>query len=264
AQADLVNMFVTQEHAVKVIYTTHSPACLPPDLGAGIRTVVPRRDNFQISDVKNSFWQGSAGYSPLMLAMGAGAAAFTPARCVVLAEGATEMILLPTLIRTATGLSNLPYQVAPGLSEAPKDFYSKLDFEAAKVAYLVDGDSGGRNLRKALTKAGVPERLIVTLDVPGTENVLGFEAYRAAVTALLPECNPDLSPDVIPEFAELGNDASRSEAVSTWCDQHTVQSPSKIAVANWLVENGKAQPSASGSAKLIALHEAMIEVFSLG
>lgn len=143
AQADLVNMFVSQERAARVIYSTHSPACLPPDLGVGIRSVVPSAEDSQVSEIRNDFWSAGAGYSPLMIAMGAAAAAFTPARCVVLAEGATEMILLPSLLRSATGLEVLPYQVAPGLSEVPRDFYPSLDLEGAKVAYVLDGDSGG-------------------------------------------------------------------------------------------------------------------------
>ena len=87
AQADLVNEFMSQTRAAKIIYTTHSPACLPPDLGTNIRAVVPDPDNGQRSLIEGSFWTHGVGYSPLMLAMGAGAAAFSTARKVVLAEG---------------------------------------------------------------------------------------------------------------------------------------------------------------------------------
>ena len=119
AQADLVNMLLTQQEAAQVIYTTHSPGCLPPDLGTGIRAVVPSKSEPAVSEVRNSFWAHAAGFSPILLAMGAGAAAFTASRYAVLAEGASEMILMPSLIRAATSLATLPYQVAPGLSEAP-------------------------------------------------------------------------------------------------------------------------------------------------
>lgn len=258
AQADLVNMFVTQEHAVKVIYTTHSPACLPPDLGTGIRTVVPRADNYQVSDIKNSFWQGAAGYSPLMLAMGAAAAAFTPARSVVLAEGATEMILLPTLLRAATGLTELEYQVAPGLSEVPNDFLPQLDLEAARVAYLVDGDDGGVALKKALLEAGIPEALVIDLGVPGIENILVADAYRDAIAALLPECNPGVTGGsfVLPrDAAQPGKSGSIAAAMQAWIDEQCWKAPSKVAVANWLVQNERAQPSADGAATLVELHE---------
>lgn len=260
AQADLVNMFVTQEHAVKVIYTTHSPACLPPDLGTGIRVVVPRKDNFQVSDVRNSFWQSGAGFSPLMLAMGAAAAAFTPARFVVLAEGATEMILLPTLIRAATGQTNLPYQVAPGLSEVPNDFLLKLDLEAAHVAYMVDGDDGGAKLKTALTEAGVPESLIADLGVPGIENLLAPEDYRAAIAALLPECNPDVAVSDLPEVPSIsvGDGGSVAKWMSGWIKNKGLKVPSKVAVASWLVENQRSTPSAAGFAVLTSLHAKLL------
>lgn len=77
-----------------------------------------------------------------MLAMGAGAAAFSAARKVVLAEGATEMLLLPSLVKKAVGLDDLDYQVAPGLSEVPVTMYPELDLVGARVAFLVDGDAG--------------------------------------------------------------------------------------------------------------------------
>ena len=257
AQADLVNMFMTQDQAVKVIYTTHSPACLPPDLGSGIRAVVPRDDNLQISDIKNSFWQSGAGYSPLMLAMGAAAAAFTPARCVVLAEGATEMILLPTLIRVATDEDSLPYQVAPGLSEVPKDFYPKLDLEGAKVAYVLDGDAGGRELEKSLIKAGVPKDPIVSIGVSGIENLLEPAAYREAIESLLRE--RPTSEDT-PELPALGEPAGESwaQTFKKWFEAHHIDQPSKVAVANWLVEHGKATPSASGRKLLKKAHNALL------
>jgi hypothetical protein len=262
AQADLVNMFATQEHAVKVIYTTHSPACLPQDLGCGIRSVVPRPDNQQVSDVKNSFWQGAAGYSPLMLAMGAAAAAFTPARCVVLTEGATEMILLPSLIRAATQDASLPYQIAPGLSEVPKDFYPKLDMEGAKVAYLLDGDEGGDDLEKGLLGAGVPKDLITRLSVAGVENLLDADAYRAALSALLGECNRGVA---VPEIPQLGKASAGSWAkqIDNWVEGRALRAPSKVAVANWLIENGKALPSVEAAQELKSVHKALAKSLGL-
>ncbi len=215
AQADLVNMFVTQQRAAKVIYTTHSPACLPADLGAGIRSVVPRRGDPNVSEIKNNFWQGSAGFTPLMLAMGAAAAAFTPARRVVLAEGASEMILLPSLIRAATGLDSLIYQVAPGLSEVPKEFYASLDLEAAKVAYLVDSDAGGEALKKGLVKAGVPEAYVVSLGVPGVENLLEPASYIGAFTSLTRERNGRL-PDSNPPPLDTLQQDSWVKRLSSW------------------------------------------------
>lgn len=250
---------------MKVIYTTHSPACLPPDLGTGIRTIVPRRENIQISDIKNSFWQGAAGYSPLMLAMGAAAAAFTPARSVVLAEGATEMILLPTLLRAATDLHNLPYQVAPGLSEVPNDFLPSLDLEGARVVYLVDSDPGGSAIKSSLHKAGVPANLIIDLGFPGIEDVLAERVYREAVIELLPECNPQTTINALPTslVSNAGDPAFEPASIRAWIENQGLRAPSKVAVANRLVSNGSATPSDVGAERLRELHTELIAALGI-
>ena len=59
------------------------------------------------------------------------------------------MILLPTLMRGATGLEALPYQVAPGLSEVPKDFYPKLDLEGSKWPTCWTETAEATNWRRA-------------------------------------------------------------------------------------------------------------------
>lgn len=261
AQADLVSMFITQQQVAKIIYTTHSPACLPPDLGSGVRCVVPRADNQQISDIRNSFWQGVAGYSPLMMAMGAAAAAFTPARCVVLAEGATEMILMPSLIRAAVGLQTLNYQVAPGLSEVPQDLYPKLDFEGAKVAYLIDGDDGGLSLKRRLVSAGVPEHLIIQLDVPGIENLLDGVDYVSGVRALLAENNLGLEIPALPDLPPP-DATSWAKHFADWAKQEGMKMPSKVAVCSWLIENNKATPSNDAVYRLANLHKELEACFS--
>ena len=158
AQADLVNEFMTQTRAAKVIYTTHSPACLPPDLGSNIRAVVPDPENGS-----EAWWRAASGQRgwatpPLMLAMGAGAAAFSAARKVVLAEGATEMLLLPSLVKKAVGVDDLDYQVAPGLSEVPVTMYPNWIWLAHGSRSLLMGMQGARtcaqaSLRRAYRKA---------------------------------------------------------------------------------------------------------------
>jgi predicted ATP-dependent endonuclease of OLD family len=261
AQADLVNMFTSQEEAARIIYTTHSPACLPPDLGTGVRSIVPIK-NTQKSEIRNSFWNNGAGYTPLMLAMGAGAAAFTPARCVVLSEGATEMMLLPTLIRKATNLDALPYQVAPGLSEVSKDFYASLDFEGAKVAYLVDGDDGGKELKKALLTAGVPENKVVSLPVPGLENILNPDAYLEAILTLV--CEQGIEKDTLsfPKLTEATK-SSWAKQLEKWFKDHELKMPSKVAVANRLLESNLAIPSASYVKALLKVHDELVESLGL-
>ncbi len=262
AQADLVNMFVSQDQAARVIYSTHSPACLPPDLGVGIRSVVPSAENLQVSDIRNSFWSAGAGYSPLMIAMGAAAAAFTPARCVVLAEGATEMILMPSLLRSATGLDVLPYQIAPGLSEVPRDFYTSLDLEGAKVAYLLDGDTAGETLRKGLMRHGVPDSRIVMGPVPGIENLLSPDVYRDAVSAILTECNPSVALPSLPRLGPPGRSPWGSQ-LTKWAEGTGLKMPSKVAVANRIVEERRAVVSPMYSQALAALHEQLLKALEV-
>lgn len=261
AQADLVNTFMIQEQAAKVIYTTHSPACLPPDLGTGIRAVLPSADNGQVSEIHNSFWNRSAGYSPLMLAMGAGAAAFSPARIVVLAEGASEMILLPSLIRAATQLDTLGYQIAPGLSEVPMRLYPELDLEAARVAYLVDGDGAGQSLKSRLIAGGVPAKLIVELGAQTLENLLDSDAYRDTVRALMQETADGKA---IPELPKLANEVgSWSTVLKVWAKQHQVKLPSKVAVANRIVETGMIRLNRAERTTLVKLHKRLTTVLRL-
>ncbi|MCS3427120.1 AAA family ATPase [Leucobacter aridicollis] len=253
AQADLVSTFMTQQQAAKVIYTTHSPACLPPDLGSNIRAVVPDASHEYRSLIQGSFWHGAAGFSPLMLAMGAGAAAFSTARYVVLGEGASEMLLLPTLIKVAIGVPDLEYQIAPGLSEVPADLYPELDLAGARVAYLVDGDQGGQNRRASLIAGGVSEEQIVTLEALTLENVLDPESYIKAVSLLLSECNPGV---VIPGLPKLP--ASNAEVWPTflekWAEENSLKMPGKRVIASRLIEEDLAKPSDDGVPILRKLH----------
>ena len=76
AQADLVDALMSQRIASKVIYTTHSVGCLPPDLGCGIRVVLAE-EGAERSRIVNSYWSvvpeedDKIGYTPLLFAMGA-------------------------------------------------------------------------------------------------------------------------------------------------------------------------------------------------
>ncbi|MER7795892.1 AAA family ATPase [Microbacterium sp. NPDC096154] len=253
AQADLVTTFMTQRQAAKIIYTTHSPACLPPDLGTNIRAVVPDPANQARSLIKSSFWDGSAGFAPLLLAMGAGAAAFSSARFVVLGEGASEMILLPSLIKAAIGHEDLEYQVAPGLSEAPTETYGDLNLAGARVAYLVDDDSGGQERRRKLVAGGVPEERIVSLGALTLENLLDAGAYGETLGRLFAESNPGVT---VPALPKMPDPKGRvwPRVIKEWAGKSGLREPSKRAIAARLVEEGLARPSEFGAEVLRELH----------
>jgi predicted ATP-dependent endonuclease of OLD family len=260
AQADLINMLTTQREAAQVIYTTHSPGCLPLDLGTGIRVIAPSEPGKAASEVRNAFWTDhNVGFSPLLLAMGAGAAAFAVARYAVLAEGPSEMILLPSLIRAATGLDYLPYQVAPGLSEAPTSHYPDLDLTAARVAFVVDGDEGGSKLRERLVDRGVPPDQIAIINGMTLEDTVDLKAYRDAVHAEAVTINRK-------NVTRMPTDKfrfPRASSVKTWYKDAGLLVPSKVAVANRLVQDGKALPSEEGRRVLQELHDQVTAILKI-
>lgn len=188
AQADLVGVLLKQVQATQVLYTTHSPGCLPADLGTGVRLVQRDKDNLGVSSIHNDFWTNEApGFAPLLYAMGASAAAFSRCRLAVLAEGAGDMVLLPTLLRSATGLDDLEYQVAPGLANAHA-FDMDVEDIAAKVAYLSDGDDEGAKYRSNLKEAGVPPSRVFQLPNGwASEDLVSRPFFIEIVNTLLPK-----------------------------------------------------------------------------
>ncbi len=256
AQADLIRILSEQDAASKVIYTTHSAGCLPFDLGTGIRVV--RMNAGDRSDVDNAFWSAAPGFTPLVMAMGAAALAFTPTRRAVIGEGITESILLPTLLRESVDPKEVDYQVAPGLAHADVDVINSLDLEASRVAFLCDGDRSGRDRRASMIRLGVPPSRILLLGMPSRRNVvledlIDGTKYRAAVNAELATWNPG---KVLPASAIASR--GRVEAVAQWCKTQGVEPPDKKRVAAQLLQLRQTPLSSpTGRAVLRELHGAI-------
>ena len=119
--------------------------------------------------------------------MGAQAFGFTPARFAVFTEGPSDALLLPTLLREATELRSLPYQIVPGISAASLERLEVMRNDTPRVAFVVDGDAGGSDIAKRLRALGVPEANVVGLGKrPGgaglaVEDLLDADAYATAV-----------------------------------------------------------------------------------
>ncbi len=235
AQADLIRVFENQDTVEKIIYTTHSAGCLPSDLGTGIRVISPifddeGNDTFQ-SVISNSFWKEGAGYSPLMLAMGASVMALVPTRRALIAEGAADMILLPSMIRQATGNDNLDFQVAPGLASVSGEKIQELELEAPKVAYYIDGDDGGNKHRKKLLSADIPEEYIIQL-----QN--GFDLEDCLeINLLVKAINDELHRSHGDEYQidkEVLGTKLRFHNLATWCKERKINTPSKRNVASYI------------------------------
>ncbi|MFI5429605.1 ATP-dependent nuclease [Aeromicrobium sp. UC242_57] len=252
AQADLVEVLTKDVQATQVFYTTHSPGCLPRDLGTGVRLVAPVPGKADESRLRNDFWTSEhPGFTPLLFAMGAGAAAFSAFRKAVLTEGAGDMILLPSLLRKATGKDDLDFQVAPGIANYHG---SGLELEevAARVVYLVDGDRGGDDHKARLLDMAVPEERILQFDAPtAVEDYVHPDRYLGLVNDLLSLAGQPVTVSI----DELDRSVSIGKAVELWCDAQGFPPPGKTVVAALLIDDPDDLALADGAQeKLKALH----------
>ena len=233
AQADLIDVLAKQLFTSKVIYTTHSFGCLPHDLGTGVR-VVEQVDE-RTSRLENGFWKGGAGFSPLMASMGAAAVSFTPTRYALIAEGAADAILLPTLLREALNLRALAFQVAPGLSIVAASRVPELEAEAGRVAFVVDNDEGGKDRAKLLRDAGIAEHRILML--PGKEptEIEDLVDPGVYVKAVNDEMGVWASTAKPVDVSDLG-DSRRTKALVAWCKSNGYSAPDKMAVAQRVID----------------------------
>lgn len=255
AQADLVGVLLKQVDATQVFYSTHSPGCLPGDLGTGIRLL--RRDSTKpnASLIRQDFWTNEEpGFAPLLYAMGASAAAFSACRRAVLTEGAADMILLPTLLRMATGLDDLEYQVAPGLSNA-NAFGMRVEEVAAQVMYLVDGDAGGEKYRQQLIGIEVdPGRIFSLPEGWASEDLVNRDVFVDIVSTLLPG-------QTVTE-ADLRDGQPVVKSLQDWGERAGVRIPGHVAIACGLVNRARDLVLApDAKVALGALHDAFMTGF---
>lgn len=259
AQADLVSVLLKSVDTTQVLYTTHSPGCLPGDLGTGIRVVARDPEHGDSSLIKNNFWEGEGpGFSPLLFAMGAGAAAFSMCRSAVLAEGASDMVLLPSLIRKATGLSDLEYQVAPGLANAHGSGI-RVEEVAAKVVYLTDGDGGGKEHETLLKSVGVDSRRIFRLpNGHAVEDLVARDTYISTVNGFL---------EVMGQAerfkaSDIPTGTPIAKAFTDWAKLSKVRRPSKVEVAYALLRATPLQLTPKGRRALQGLHAKFMAAFA--
>lgn len=258
AQADLVSVLLKSVNATQVFYTTHSPGCLPSDLGTGIRVLARDPEYADASVIKNNFWEGEGpGFSPLLFAMGAGAAAFSMCRTAVLAEGASDMVLLPTLIRKATKLDgDLDYQVAPGLANAHGSGI-RVEEVAAKVVYLTDGDKGGNEHKAALKAEGVDGSRIFSLPAGhAVEDLINRDDYLTVVNRFLDTMGQ--SKRVTAGDVPVG--VPIAKAFTDWAKRNKVRTPSKVEMAYALLR-ADGRLTQAGKRALVGLHEKFTDAF---
>ena len=235
AQSDLIAVLAEQTAAGQVIYTTHSAASLPEDLGLGVRVVEGIEDQ-TASRVRQNFWRDDEpGLTALMMAMGASSLAFVALRPAVVVEGGSDLVLLPSLFREAIRADHVGFAIVPGAATAPADKLAGLDLQGTRTAWLFDADDGGRARRNELIKTGVPRERVLLLasdqDLE-VEDLIAGEVYCAAVTSYARDVGitTQFSLSDLPSAP-----AVRHDVVVAWCNAQGGRPPGKIAIANKVV-----------------------------
>jgi hypothetical protein len=235
AQADLMKVLARQTAASQVVYTTHSAACLPEDIGASVRVV--KGDETMSSTVQQNFWSENPGLVPLLLAMGAGSLAFVPLRPAVIVEGGSDLVLLPTLLLEAIGDISLGFQVVPGAAEVPAQRIAGLDLQGVKTVWILDGDHGGYERRDFLVQNGVPEERVLFLETAtkgfDLEDFVYASTYVSAVSAYA----RDIGVTEAFTLADLPSEpCGRHRTVVEWFEAQDGNPPGKTAIANKVLE----------------------------
>jgi predicted ATP-dependent endonuclease of OLD family len=238
AQADIVQLFERQKIVNSIFYSTHSAGCLPSDLGTGIRAVQPIRDKENkettISEIRNSIWSNSAGFSPILLAMGANIIAFSMARKALIAEGPSETILLPRLLRESSDNSELEFQIAPGLASISVDKCKDLDLEASRVAFIVDGDEGGKKIKKKLTDAKYKSSQIISLPKDHVlEDFIDKEVLLNATNSIIEK----FQTKSLVLVASSISTTNSIKFLEDECIKQGIKFPSKVLIAEEVVSN---------------------------
>ena len=206
------------------------------------------------STVKNWIWKGKAGFRPLLLDMGASTAAVTPHRYAVVTEGTADFVLLPSLLREATGNDTLPYQIVPGLAELEVSGIRRVNSEADRVAYLTDDDEAGKQNRKQVTSAGIPADRTFSLPA-GTvlEDLVVYDTLVAAVNEEISRSGHQTN-----EPIELP-DSGRAAYLDDWYQRNGIEPPSKRAIASRALEIAAGSPTQPGSPLLENRHRTALE-----
>lgn len=237
AQADLLEVLAEQTAAGQVIYTTHSAACLPEDLGLCVRVVEPVGEH-TASVIRQNFWRDQhPGIGALLMAMGAASLAYVPLRPAVIAEGGSDLVLLPSLMREAIQSDHLGFAVVPGSSSAPPERIAGLDLQGVRTAWVLDADQGGRARRDFLIRNGIPEDRVLLLEDAGDleiEDLVHPETSCNAVALYLADVGG--TTDAFTTADLPSQTCRRHDAVVAWCETRGIHAPGKTSLANKVIE----------------------------
>ncbi len=236
-QADLIQMLTRQKIAEKIIYTTHSAGCLPEDLGVGVALVVPDVDH-RTSAINSKCWSSTEpGFTPLLFGMGANTLAFFPVRYAVVAEGQTEMLLLPTIFRQVSEREFLGFQVVSGLSETTLSVLPAMETAGKRVVYFVDADNEGNLLKKKLKKLNVENDRIYSMRRPTNasltiEDLIDADCFVKATNRVIDEFYSGKSHVTTTDVSS----PNRVDKLNAFCTKNNIKEIPKINIAYHLLD----------------------------
>lgn len=188
--------------------------------------------------------------------------AFVPRRAALVAEGPSELILLPTLIRQAVDMEHIGYQIAPGASGVRPGSIMDFHLEAPRTVWVVDSDEGGRAIADKLRKDGIDDELILALGGHDAglilESLVDTEAYRDAFAAYLRDKGSSEKPPAVEELDTV----DRPALLRSYCQERGIRPPSKVIMANKLLamRSERTLVASDHIATLVALHEAAVKL----
>lgn len=265
AQVDLIRVLTEQTAAAQVIYTTHSAASLPEDLGLGVRVVEPVGER-TASTIRQNFWRDQdPGMGALLMALGAASIAFVPLRPAIIVEGGSDLVLLPTLFREATGSDHVGFAVVPGSSSAPPERLAGLDLQGVRTAWVFDADDGGRSRRGALIEHHIPEDRMLLLADHGDleiEDLVEPETFCRAVTGYVSDVQSTADSFTVSDLPT--EPCRRPDAVRDWCEARSIRPPGKVALANKVIELAGDMPilDRNHAPRLRDLHGRLFDLFA--
>ena len=200
----------------------------------------------------------------MLFGIGATTLAFIPIRNALITEGATDILLLPTMFREAARASCLGFRVAPGLAKANKLQIAIVDTESPRTAYLTDGDQAGGALKRQIMSAGVSEERIFALpQLGGAKSTI--EDFVLS-ESLLKAVNLELERSHGKGHQMEPSDLIRPGAVNsieTWCAARKIKAAKNRAIAYHLLEYRHENPLVADEARqeLIDLLRRVVTVF---
>lgn len=198
--------------------------------------------------------------------MGAGSLAFVPLRPAAIVEGGSDLVLLPSLMKEATGIEMLGFQIVPGAANVPPQRVAGLDLHGVRTVWILDGDDAGVKRRKFLVKNKVPSEQIHLLKVGDAgidlEDLVRPTTYVQAVNNYVRDAGGNATFDV----ALLPNEnCGRHKVVEQWCEQQDLPKPGKTAIANKVLElrGDELLCEPHRRSTLRALHKAILRHFEI-